>query len=906
VLAGRHWLRNAALLLACCAGGVGASADPAQLAAAASTAASARPWTADPETQFLLDVNIRQLRLGDGVRAYNTPEGTCVVLGDFLTTLDVPMKIDISAKKASGWAFRESNKIAIDYAAMTAAYGTSSEKIAPGTIRETPDGWCVQTSALARWFAIGVKPVTAGSALMLQSDTKLPVELAMERQARAARIAPAKFDLGMLPQVRIPYRMWRSPALDFVVSGGVTYRAKDGTRVDRQSSVYAAGEIARLSYDAQFSTDQKGIPTNLRLRAYRSDPDAHLLGPAKATHFGFGDVEGFDSKLSGSSTYGRGAVITNRPLSAQSAFDHSRFEGDLPAGWEAELYRNDQLLGFSKASPDQRYAFEDVQLLYGENRIRIVLYGPQGQIRTREELINVGQDNAPPGKTWYWAGFNQPSRDLFTLHKPPDGQNLPTAQATVALEHGLDDRTSVAALARMMLIDDQRVTFVEGTVRRAIGPALIELGASRESNGGTAARAQLLGKFGSVNVNAEALLANDFHLHGGQIEKIRDYSLGLDAPIKLGRTVLPAHADVHLRDSRDGSKQLDAAARLSANFERFNLAGGVRYRRQFLASGERTPGQTTVELIGSGHIGDVRLRGTTDFDISPAGRFRTAELEAYWSASENVDWEGDLAYDAPSRRARAKISHIRRLNSMAVALTAEAATDGSVALGINLNFSLDSRNGLSLSRRPLAQAGQVHALVYRDLNDNGVREPSEPLEKGALITAGTTTADRPTDGKGSVVVGGLAPFHAITVGIDQSSLADPMLVPKKALQVVVPRPGVPAEVEIGLVGGGDIEGALVKSGGIGFEGVDLDLVDAAGKVVATCRTDFDGFFLFERVAYGNYTLRISQASADTAKIAQDIGVRVTIGPDKALVRLGSIQVTPQPRIASAAATTTIR
>ena len=80
-----------------------------------------------------------------------------------------------------------------------------------------------------------------------------------------------------------------------------------------------------------------------------------------------------------------------------------------------------------------------------------------------------------------------------------------------------------------------------------------------------------------------------------------------------------------------------------------------------------------------------------------------------------------------------------------------------------------------------------------------------------------------------------------------------MLVPKKALQVVVPRPGVPAEVEIGLVGGGDIEGAMIKSGGLGFEGLDLELVDAAGKVVGTARTDFDGFFLFERVPYGSYT-----------------------------------------------------
>ena len=99
-----------------------------------------------------------------------------------------------------------------------------------------------------------------------------------------------------------------------------------------------------------------------------------------------------------------------------------------------------------------------------------------------------------------------------------------------------------------------------------------------------------------------------------------------------------------------------------------------------------------------------------------------------------------------------------------------------------------------------------------------------------MVTTGTQQADKPTDSNGAALVGGLAPFQPVAVGIDVTSLADPMLVPKKALQVVVPRPGVPAEVEIGLVGGGDVEGALVKSGGAGFEGVDLELVDAGGKV----------------------------------------------------------------------------
>src|SRR5688572_17048979 len=101
----RNWGRWALNLVALAsAGAIGASA----------AAPEASSWVADPDDQFLLDVSIRQLRLGDGVRAYPTPEGTCIVLGDFLATLDVPMRIDLDAKSAKGWAFNEQNRIEID------------------------------------------------------------------------------------------------------------------------------------------------------------------------------------------------------------------------------------------------------------------------------------------------------------------------------------------------------------------------------------------------------------------------------------------------------------------------------------------------------------------------------------------------------------------------------------------------------------------------------------------------------------------------------------------------------------------------------------------------------------------------------------------------------------------------
>ena len=883
-------------------GAIAALILPALAAGSVATGAASAPvgpaWHPDQDDQYLLDVSIRQLRLGDGVRAYGTPEGTCIVFGDFLTTIDVPMRIDLAAKRASGWAFKESNKISIDIGSGQVAYGAGKrEMLDSGTVRETPEGWCVDAKALARWFGIAVKPSLAGSALLLQSEAKLPVELAKERHNRAARIHPASLGLGTLPQVRLPYRLWRAPALDFVVSGGITYDAHNGSKIDRRAAVLAAGELATLSYEAQASTDLHGKPDTLRFRAFKSDPDGGLLGPLKATHFGFGDVAGFDSKLIGPGAVGRGAVVTNRPLFSPTGFDRTHFEGDLPAGWEAELYRNGELLAFAPTGTDQRYHFDDIQLLYGENRIEILLYGPQGQVRSRVESVNVADAAAPPGKTWYWAGVNQPGRDLVTLRSRPDPSTIPKLQATAAVEHGLDTRTSVGLQATMQQLDDERLTYVEGTVRRSIGRALIEVAAVRDSHGGTAARTGLLAKIGGVNIAGEALIASDFRLNGIRERKVRQMQLSLDAPLTFGRTLIPAHAALRVIDRANASREIEAIGRLSTSINRFNLATDVRYRHTSSPYGPAPPDELEASLIGAGHVGRVRLRGSTIFDVKPSARLKLAELSAYWSASEKTDWEASIGYDGIARRARARASYIRRFDTMAVALTGEAASNGSVALGFNLLFSLDPTRGFKASRQSIASAGLVRAHVYRDLNDNGAQDAGEPNEPHALITTGTRVTNDETDKHGRATVTGLQSYQPIAVGVDESSLGDPTLTPRKALQVVTPRAGIAAEVDIGLVGAGSVEGVLVKDGGGGFEGVDLELIDGAGKVAATARTDYDGYFLFDRVAYGHYSVSIAAASAVVIHSALALDASVTVSSNKPVARLGAIRPAPLPQVA---------
>ncbi len=895
----RAWMKRATLVALACAGGVASHA----------TALPADDFRIDAEAQYMLDVNIRQLRLGDGVRAYPTPEGTCLVLGDLITVLDVPLRIDLGARRATGWAFREDNRIDIDRAAGTARFGAQKEALAPATVRESPEGWCVDSAAAGRWLGITVKVATFASLVTLHSEAKLPVELSRERELRAKHLKPAALPLEGLPQVKLAYRMWRAPALDFIVSAGATYEAHSGVRVDRRASVRAAGEIARLSYDASISTGRNGSLGDVRFKAYRSDPDGGLLGPLNATHFAFGDVPGPSNRFIAGGA-GRGAEVTNRPLFNPAAFDKTRFEGDLPSGWEAELYRNGQLLAFAKGDGTQRYLFDDVQLLYGDNRIEIVTYGPQGQQRSRMETVNVGQSHVPPGQTWYWAGVNQPGTDLLgfvgedlNIDRDPteDRTATPKVQAAVSLEHGIDKRTSVAALAAMMLVGDEKLTFVEGTVRRSVGPALFEVAAAKQSGGGMALRGSAIARIGSVSLNAEAVSLQDFFYQGRFEERYREGRLSVSAPLSKGKLPLIVEGDVRFTD-RDGRQTTRAGSRISTNFARLNLTGGVEWERQILEDGSELK-HFDLMTLASGRIGEVRVRGIGRWEIAPQARLRSAELTAYWSASDRADWEVGIGYEALQKRSRARISHIRRFDALAAAASIEAASDGSVAVGLNLNFSLDgSRRGFKPVRDPLAGVGQLSARIFRDDNGNGRKDSNEVAEEGAMLTASTALAIEPSGKNGIAEARGLTAYRPVAVGVDTSSLSNPALAPMKALQVVVPRPGITTTIDIPLVGAGDIEGVLVKDDGSGIEGLDVELVDAQGRTIATARTDYDGYFLFERAPFGTYGFRLTQASAHAARLVAQLGASAQISGDKPVARVGAIRVNAAVRVATMAAT----
>jgi hypothetical protein len=634
------------------------------------------------------------------------------------------------------------------------------------------------------------------------------------------------------------------------------------------------------------------------MRLYRTDPAGQLLGPLKATHYAVGDVSLLSTGIVAQSAPGRGAVLTNRPVERPDSFDKTSFRGDLPAGWDAELYRNGQLLAFTNPNGDGRYEFLDVPLQYGANRFEIVLYGPQGQVRREIRQLQVGMDSIPPRETWYWAGVAQENADLVEF-----GDRRQTWQrgwrGTLGIERGLDTRTSVAGYFHSLMIENVRRNYGEAALRRSIGPTLLEVAGSYADDGGSALRASWLAGFGETYVRADAMRGWGGFVSDRFINNINGlYQISVDQSVKLGRTVLPLHFDLAKTDRRSGISTLEASARASASFRTLTFTGQLDWARTKVPIGPDPPDNLTASLLANARIGRVRLRGEARFALSGDNADSRMAVIAEWAGKGDAEWRAELGYDRGLDRARAGIGYTRRFNALQLSGFGEVASDGSVAASLSVAFSFGPRSnggGWRLSSEKLASRGQVIADVWMDDNGDGIRQPGEAAVPAVQLTAGTAFVDAATGKDGRGAIDGLEPFRPVMIGIDAGSLPDPYVQPALPGIVVTPRPGVATKVMLPMTAAGEIEGVAMRDGGNMIEGLSLELVDAEGRVRATTLTEFDGYFLFESVAYGRYTVRMAKASA--AALRLDPGFVLSAVPGKASprVRLGTLALKPVRR-----------
>ncbi len=869
-------------------------------------------WQASDDDFLFLKLVIKQYQLTFDVRGYRTNDGVCLDLADVIQSLDLPVRIDKKSRRATGWLFAENESFTIDRESgvVQSMNNSTQDGRAPiaNDIYDTPEGWCVDTKAYSRWFGVDFTPDLYNSIVRLESDKPLPFMQAMERKSRAARLRSprAAFDLSKFPSADMEYKPWRTPSVDIVARTDARSGRSGDSRVQARLEMFAAGEALGASYTARLGTDEQLIPQTLRLRAYRHDPEGNLLGPLKATEVAVGDVETLAGRLTGQTAIGRGAFITNRPLGQPTRFSATTLRGTLPTGWDAELYRNGQLIAFQDERGDGRYEFLEVDLFFGRNELEVVLYGPQGQIRRERTTIPIGFNQIEPGQTYYWAGFLQNDRDLIQLQQI-GLRELQQWRWGVGVERGLNKRTSAAIGIQSLYFAGSRRTYAEGALVRSLGSLQLELTGAHEFGAGSVAELNALGQFGRFNFGANALVSfGDFESEFVDSQIDRRVGLNFDTSLRMGKLVLPVQGAANRIALRGGGSLNQYQLTTSINAGRVALSAQLDHREQVENAGDGLgsgglPGRsdTRIRLLANTRVRNLRLRGNATFltDGRDAG-LETATVRMDLNLNERSDLQGQVDYAASTDEFRLTAGYSHRFDQLSLRGSAFVGTRGDVGANIQLAFSIGPDpvfGGMRLTETKLARSGQAAVTVFRDDDGNGRRDPGEALLKDVLVEAGLRRTNAVTGENGRAIVDDLNPFRPVLVGVDESTLGDPFLAPAVKGIVVTPRPGVITELELPIAPSGEIEGLLLNPSGVEQPGVKLELVTPDGAPVAETISEFDGFFLFARVPYGRYRLQVAEDAAAKLGVERTIAapggkslIEVVRGSDQ--LRMGPVKL----------------
>lgn len=844
---------------------------------AAGTAGSDKPreleYVTRPDEQLLiLEVRLKRYILTDGMFGYIEGGGLLLPLGEFGRAVEFNIAVDTSNGRASGWYMDQGRLFALDILSGKVVIDGQEQDFNRGLVELHREDIFVDTRLLSQWFPVDVEFDLSNLLVRLKSRELLPIEQRVEReQRRGVALARKEKAEAEYEAVDAPYQWVDWPMINFSSTAGYTKTAAGDGQVSGSYNLLASGDLMKMGSKLFISGDEERGVSLVRLEMARKDPDGQLLGMLGATEYGFGDIVTPAQDDIARSRLGRGAQISSFPLEQARDFDSINLVGELPLGWEVELYRNEILLDFRGSRADGRYEFDEVPLLFGLNVLTMKFFGPQGQYREETRRVLVGQGQAAPGELNYRLAVTQ--QDEYLIPVQDDTASTANSglqgevRAIAEAEYGLNKHLSVAGGASSIALPDGRHNYGKLGMRFGWRNLYSRFDIIGDSMGGGAARA---GAQLSMPLNLSLLLEH-IELRDFVSEEypedtdptLRVSKLGFNGVVPAGPLRVPFSITAEHETSESGATETELKNRLSTSISRVSLSNWLLWRRSKGAISDTTNAEGAL-LVG-GHLYRTSLRGELQYGIEPEAQLTRGILsvERHFGPDTTGRVSAERTFTGEEVTSlSAALSH--RFDIAALGLNGSWSDDGAASAFLSLSFAFgrEPRTGdWGMYADAVADNGAVSARVFLDNDLDGEYGPGDTPVEGAMFDTGSGLMRETTDEEGVLLLTGLPAWRDVDVVIPPQGLEDPYWSPKSDGFTVKARPGKAAMVDFPVIVTGEVDGTVYARQGaavLEVAGVAMELVDEEGKTIAETRSAFDGFFLFEMVTPGRYTVRVSQ------------------------------------------------
>lgn len=772
---------------------------------------------------------------------------------------------DEGRRYLTGWYLDPENAFSIDAESMTVTHiaETSSlgaEEVLPEDVSPFPDEMYVQVETLNNIWPVMMTINLSNLSLDIITEQDLPFKLRAEREKRREKFEgkqEAEIDISKLPLITNPYRLIGPPVVDIQTQARI-----DGDNNTYSANISGVQDIlgTTLDFGTQLERTEGEFkrPDEVRLRLRRvALGDEEFVGGIKELRGG--DIRLKQRDLVFGSSSGRGVFVTTTPFREQGEFDTVTIEGNAPAGWEIELYRNSELLEFGAVGADGLYRFEDVPLFFGNNEIRAVLYGAQGQVREDVYTYNFTGDAVEPGETEYYLGAVDTNEDFITV-KRTDEVVAEGMSATGYAFHGLNRSVTLfAGGSQVVSLQDERplkYASAGASIATPAGPLRVE--AFKQAGGGHALGARFLTKFLGTNVSWRGDLYNNFESPNagfGEGRQKFETELELQKNVRLsfGTLGLGLNAEHRETENRTRSTRLIGQQSLSWRGLRLQHRTTTQVQNDKHAS-------TSGQINATYRVRRWRFRPSLNYSIFPQGRVNSIGGSVNYKVPKDYSIDFRTNHDLTSSSTTAGVTLSKEFNKFLASVAGDWDSEDGLTMTLRASTSLGpygNERDYIIYRDKLSAMSPVQARIFLDRDYDGEYsvDVDEPIPDAKLRVGGRRSKVE-TDEDGKLTMFQTNAYRNVVATIDEASVDDPYYKKSSDGYLIQPRPASMPIVDLPMIETGAIDGSVFyNETGNPVEGLTLELVNEAGEVVQTSETAFDGFYTFEFVPPGSYTVR---------------------------------------------------
>ncbi|MFW6077606.1 MAG: SdrD B-like domain-containing protein, partial [Hyphomicrobiales bacterium] len=775
------------------------------------------------------------------------------------------MPLETDGGVISGTVTTTEISFAIDHAAGRITIDGETEALGSGDALHSGGELYLAPHVIEKIVPVTIEFDFSSMSVRVEADGPLPIQVRRRQEQLRKRVLEDR-EAAVEPLVHdVPYAMFSPPTGDVNVRSDWSKSTGLGAKYD----ALVGAEIGYLTTQLYVSGDHHTRLAAARLRAGREHPGGGVFGYDGVTEAWAGDVRQPVQPLTGGGGIGRGVLVSTFPLDRPDTYQDTTIDGDAQPGWDVELYHNGLLLGFERVGQDGRYKFKDVPLFYGINQFRLVFYGPQGQLREEERTVTIGGNLITLGKTLWSAFVGQPRQHVLEPLLPAREASHDPAFTFEAARGFTDTLSGNAFVTRAPAAVGRKSDFA---ISAGVGAQvqwndiLFAPNVAVQEHGGYAADLGVITTFHGLSLSARYAMFRDFRsveagsgsnpLRFAGIARVRK---SMDMPL-LGATLVGVRGEHH--------GYVDGRHRFGGGLDMRHRVGMTFIDHKLDYRLTTSPGfgptdsliyRPTVSLLA----GPFSARGAANVVLKPGTSLESLAASARYRIDERSSAGAGISHALESGSTNVNASYSREFDFGYLSGNGSWSDDGEIAVGVGLTFSFGARRSgrpFATSQR-LADAGALAPFIYYDTDGNsrfdaGIDTPLPDV--GVRLDNGR----RPkalTDAGGNMIIGNASLDRPMTIDIDPDTLADPFWTSAAGPLSVQPRRGRILQLELAVVDGGEIAGTVTapsETDDVPVGGVLVRLNDGRGRQVAEVRTMDDGFYLFERLPPGAYSVEI--------------------------------------------------